>query len=147
MEVPDISFGWGCAPLEFDDNIQQKKLSENLRENSIILAVTWSNVITLYSMKIQNDDLVLNGDGPISYFINNAPVVRLGFVSSSIIYFFDEKGTIKIMNTAFTQYGEYNKDNSTNEYNKKALVDEGKIIDSNLIKVDISSDSKYKKYC
>ena len=147
MEVPDISFGWGFAPLEFDDNIQQKKLSENLRENSIILAVTWSNVITLYSMKIQNDDLVLNGDGPISYFINNAPVVRLGFVSSSIIYFFDEKGTIKIMNTAFTQYGEYNKDNSTNEYNKKALVDEGKIIDSNLIKVDISNDSKYKKYC
>ena len=146
--VPDISFGWGCAPLEFNDNnMNQKIISEQLRENTVILAVSWNKIITLYSMKIQDEDIVLNGDGPISYFVNNAPVVRLGFVSSSIIYFFDEMGTIKIMNTAFTQYGEYNKDNSNNEYNKKALVDEGKIIDSNLIKIDVSNNPRNKNYC
>ena len=148
LGVPDISFGWGCPPLEFNDNIlQQKKLDEQLRENNIVLAVSWGNIITLYTMKIQDEDIVLNNDGPTSYFVNDSPVVRLGFVSSSIIYFFDEKGTIKIMNTAFTQYGEYNKDNSNNEYNKKALVDEGKIIDSNLISVDVSNNSSTKHYC
>ena len=146
--VPDISFGWGCPPLEFNDIIpHQKKLDEQLRENNILLAVSWGNIITLYSMKIQDEDIVLNNDGPISYFVNNSPVVRLGFVSASIIYFFDEQGTIKIMNTAFTQYGEYNKESSNNEYNKKALVDEGKIIDSNLISVDVSNNPNNKNYC
>ena len=149
MGVPDISFGWGCPPLEFNDVIsqQQQKFSEQLRENNIILACSWNNIITLYTMKIQGEDIVLNNDGPTSYFINDLPVVRLGFVSSSIIYFFDEKGTIKIMNTAFTQYGEYTKDSLNNEYNKKALVDEGKIIDSNLITVNVSNNNESKNYC
>ena len=148
LGVPDISFGWGCPPLEFNDiGEQRKKLDEQLRENNIILAVSWGNIITLYTMKIQDEDIVLNNDGPTSYFVNNSPVIRLGFVSASIIYFFDEKGTIKIMNTAFTQYGEYNKDSSNNEYNKKALVDEGKIIDSNLISIDVSNKSNVKNYC
>ena len=148
LGVPDISFGWGCPPLEYNEiNTHQKKLDEQLRENSIILAVSWGNIITLYSMKIQDEDIVLTNDGPISYFVNNSTIVRLGFVSSSILYFFDEMGTIKIMNTAFTQYGEYSKENSNNEYNKKALVDEGKIIDSNLISVDVSNYQSVKNYC
>ena len=147
-EVPDISFGWGCAPLESNEiNIHQKKIIENYRENSIILAISWSSIITLYSMKIKDDDIVLNGDGPISYFVNDAPIVRLGFVSSSIIYFFDDRGTIKIMNTAYTEYGEYDKDNSNNKYNQKALVDEGKIIDSNLISINVSNNPDVKNYC
>ena len=125
--VPDISFGWGCPPLESD--MAENQGIEQIRENTIILAVAWNNVIILYSMKLQEDDIVLDGDGPISYFVNDSPVVRLGFVSPSIIYFFNEKGMIKIMNTAFTTYGEYNKDNEEcNKYNKTALVDEGKII-------------------
>lgn len=145
--VPDISFGWGCTPLEFNDDIENQGI-EQKRENTIILAVTWYNVITLYSMKIQGEDIVLNGDGPISYFVNDTPIVRLGFVSPSIIYFFNENGMIKIMNTAFTTYGEYNKDNNeSNNYNKTALVDEGKIIDEDLISLDISNDIQIKKNC
>ena len=142
--VPDISFGWGCPPLEYNDigGIEQ------IRENTIIFAVTWNNVITLYSIKLQKDDLVLDGDGPISYFVNDSPIVRLGFVSPSIIYFFNEDGMIKIMNTAFTTYGEYNPDNKEcTVYNKTALVDEGKIVDEYLINMDISRDPEIKKKC
>ena len=144
--VPDISFGWGCPPLEYD--MAEKQGIEQIRENTIIFAVAWHNVIILYSMKLQEDDIVLDGDGPISYFVNDSPIVRLGFVSPSIIYFFNEKGMIKIMNTAFTTYGEYNKDNKEcNVYNKTALVDEGKIIDEDLIAMDISKDPEIKKNC
>ena len=144
--VPDISFGWGCPPLEFNDLENQG--IETIRENTIILAVTWSNVISLYSMRIQGEDIVLNGEGPISYFVNDSPVVRLGFVSPSIIYFFNETGMIKIMNTAFTTYGEYKKeDKECNIYNKTALVDEGKVIDEDLISLDVSNDDKIKKNC
>ena len=145
--VPDISFGWGCPPLEFNESIETQGI-EQIRENNIILAVTWSNVITLYSMRIQGEDIVLNGDGPISYFVNDSPVVRLGFVSPSIIYFFNETGMIKIMNTAFTTYGEYKKeDKESNIYNKTALVDEGKIIDEDLIGIDVSNNESFQKNC
>ena len=145
--VPDISFGWGCPPLEFNDPIENQGI-EQIRENTIILAVTWNNVINLYSMKIIGEDIVLNGDGPISYFVNDTPIVRLGFVSPSIIYFFNEVGMIKIMNTAFTTYGEYNpKNKECNIYNKTALVEEGKIVNEFLINIDVSNDINIKKNC
>ena len=145
--VPDISFGWGCPPLESNDILETQGI-EQIRENTIILAVTWSNVISLYSMRIQGEDIVLNGEGPTSYFVNDSPVVRLGFVSPSIIYFFNESGMIKIMNTAFTTYGEYNKDDKeSNIYNKTALVDEGKIIDEDLISLDVSNNESFQKNC
>ena len=52
------------------------------------------------------------------------------------------------MNTAFTTYGEYNKENKDcNIYNKRALVDEGKIIDNDLINIDVSNDSNLQKKC
>ena len=145
--VPEISLGWGCPPLEFNDELEPQGI-EQIRENVIILAVAWSNVILLYSMKIQGEDIVLNGDGPISYFWNDSPVVKLGFVSPSIIYFFDESGMIKIMNTAFTTYGEYHKENKEcNVYNKRALLDDGKIIDRGLISINVSNNSKLQKNC
>ena len=146
--VPDISFGWGCPPLEFDNMNNNINAIEQIRENTIILAVAWNNIISLYSMKIQGEDIVLNGEGPISYFVNDTPIVRLGFVSPSIIYFFNESGLIKILNTAFTTYGEYNKDDKkSNIYDKRALVDEGKIVDEYLISEDVSNDVNYKKRC
>ena len=36
--------------------------------------------------------------------MNNSPVIRLGFVSSSIIYFFDEKGQTHIVNDGEKEY-------------------------------------------
>ena len=145
--VPDISFGWGCPPLEFNDLVENQGI-EQIRENTIILAVTWNNVIYIYSMRIQGEDMVLCGDGPTSYFVNDSPIVRLGFVSPSIIYFFNESGMIKIMNTAFTTFGIYkNEDKECNIYNKTALVDEGKVIDEDLIYLDVSNSNQLHKKC
>ena len=146
--VPDISFGWGCNPIEnnYDNEI---KLSDK-RENCIVLAVSWMNVITFYSMTVKGEDFVLNGDGPCSYFINNYNVIRIGFVSSSILYFFDESAQIKILNTAYTQCGEYIHDENKNnelKYNKNALVDEGSVIDKGIIRINVSTNPKKINYC
>ena len=146
--IPDISFGWGCEPFENEDDYAQMKLDDTPRQNQIILAVSWGQVIRIYSLSIKGEDIILNGEGPKSYFINNSPVIRLGFISPSIIYFFDKKAEVKIINTAYTQYGEYHQEKKDEFiYNKRALVEEGKIIDPNLIKINISNNDKQELFC
>ena len=148
VDIPDISFGWGCEPFENEEDYAQLKLDENPRQNQIILAVSWGQVIRIYSLNIKGEDIILNGEGPKSYFINNSPVIRLGFISPSIIYFFDKNAEIKIINTTYTQYGEYHQEKKGEFiYNKRALVEEGKIIDPNLIKINVSNNDKIELFC
>ena len=147
-DIPDISFGWGCEPFENDSDNTVTKLEEIQRQNQILLAVSWGQVIRIYSMNIKGEDMILNGEGSKCYFINNSPVVRLGFISPSIIYFFDKNAEIKIINTAYMQYGEYHQEKKGEFiYNKKALVEEGKIIDKNLIKVNVDNFGKRELFC
>ena len=148
VDIPDISFGWGCEPFENEDDYAQIKLDDSSRPNQIILAVSWGQLIRIYSLNIKGEDIILNGEGPKSYFINNSPVIRLGFISPSIIYFFDKNAEVKIINTTYTQYGEYHqKKKGEFIYNKRALVEEGKIIDPNLIKINISNNDKKELFC
>ena len=148
VDIPDISFGWGCEPFETEEDYAQMKLDDTPRQNQIILAVSWGQLIRIYSLNIKGEDIILNGEGPKSYFINNSPIIRLGFISPSIIYFFDKNAEIKIINTAYTQYGEYHQEKKGEFiYNKRAIVEEGNIIDPNLIKLNISNDSKKELFC
>ena len=147
-DIPDISFGWGCEPLENDTDSNLMKLDDIQRQNQILLAVSWGQVIRIYSMNIKDEDMVLNGDGAKCHFINNCAVIRLGFISPSIIYFFDKNAEIKIINTAYTQYGDYHQEKKGEFiYNKKALVEEGKIIDKNLLKINVSNDPNKELSC
>ena len=99
-------------------------------------------------MNLKDEDMILNGDGAKCHFINNCAVVRLGFISPSIIYFFDKNAEIKIINTAYTQYGDYHQEKKGEFiYNKKALVEEGKIIDKNLLKINISNEPYKQLLC
>ena len=148
VDIPDISFGWGCEPFENEEDYAQMKLDDTPRQNQIILAVSWGQLIRIYSLNIKGEDIILNGEGPKSYFINNSPVIRLGFISPSIIYFFDKNAEVKIINTAYTQYGEYHQEKKGEFiYNKRALVEEGKIVDPNLIKMNVSNDGKKELFC
>ena len=148
IDIPDISFGWGCEPFEFEEDYAQMKLDDTPRQNQIILAVSWGQLIRIYSLNIKGEDIILNGEGPKSYFINNSPVIRLGFISPSIIYFFDKNAEVKIINTAYTQYGEYHQEKKGEFiYNKRALVEEGKIIDPNLIKINVSNNKDKQLFC
>ena len=148
VDIPDISFGWGCEPLENEEDYAQLKLDDTPRQNQIFLAVSWGQLIRIYSLNIKGEDIILNGEGPKSYFVNDSPVIRLGFISPSIVYFFDKNAQIKIINTAYTQYGEYHQEKPGEFiYNKRALVEEGNVIDPNLIKINVSNDSSKELLC
>ena len=99
-DIPDISLGWGVRPV-----LLPQKKSEKKRDKEILLAVGWGNVITLYGFLNNGDNYRL--DGPIGFFQNNHPITKLGFFSSSIIYFFDKISQIKALNTAFFNFGKF----------------------------------------
>lgn len=148
IDIPDISFGWGCEPFENEEDYSQLKLDDTPRQNQIFLAVSWGQLIRIYSLSIKGEDIILNGEGPKSYFVNDSPVIRLGFISPSIIYFFDKNAQIKIINTAYTQYGEYHQEKPGEFiYNKRALVEEGNVVDPHLIKINVSNDSSKELFC
>ena len=137
-DIPDISLGWGIPPLQ--EGISLKKLGQ--REKEILLAVGWGKVITLY--KVNQKGVSFHIKQAIGFFENNCSIIRLGFFSSSILYFFDKTAQIKVINTAFCDYGEY--DNSKEKDNKNGLIDEGKILDKNM-KYNILSKTEEKEYC
>ena len=147
-DIPDISFGWGFEPFKSEEDYVQMKFDQTTRTNKIFLAVSWGQIIRIYSLDIKGEDIVLNGEGPKSYFINDSPVIRLGFISPSIIYFFDKNEKVKIINTLYTQYGEYHQEKKGEfVYNKRALIEEGKIISPNFIKINVSNNDKKELFC
>lgn len=143
-DIPDISLGWGNRP---QPQSTKKKLSEGIVNKEIFFAVAWGHVISFYIIAFKGDKCI--HEGPIGYFENNISIVRLGFISSSIIYFFDKTAQLKIINTSFCDFGKYEKiEDKKFEYNKNALIDEGKILDPHMKKNNISKrkENKYFSY-
>ena len=142
-DIPDISLGWGNRPLTQGGT---KKLSEGIVNKEIFLAVAWGNVISFYCITIKGDNFI--HEGPIGFFENNISIIRLGFISSSIIYFFDKTAQLKIINTSFCDFGKYEKiEDKKFIYNKNALIDEGKILDPHMKKNNVSKNKNIQLYC
>ena len=107
------------------------------------MAIGWGNIISLYGFKNKGDNYRL--EGPFGFFQNNHSIARLGFFSSSIIYFFDKSSQVKAVNTTFFNSGKF-EDNKIYD-NKKALIDEGekfKNMKSNV--VSQINDKEYNNY-
>ena len=141
-EIPDISWGFGGRP---SSSTGKKKLSEGAGNKETIFAIGWGNVILFYCIIFKAETFI--PEGPIGYFENNIGIIRLGFISASIIYFFDKTAQLKIINTSFCDFGKY----ETNEdkkfvYNKNALIDEGKILDPHMKKNNISKNKDIQLY-
>ena len=141
-DIPDISLGWGNRP---QPQASKKKLSEGIVNKEIFLAIAWGNVILFYCISLKGENFT--HEGPIGYFENNIAVVRLGFISSSIIYFFDKTAQLKIINTSFCDFGNYVKiEDKKFIYNKNALIDEGKILDPHMKKNNVSKKKELELF-
>ena len=141
-DIPDISLGWGNRP---QPQASKKKLSEGIVNKEIFLAIAWGNVILFYCISLKGENFT--HEGPIGYFENNIAVVRLGFISSSIIYFFDKTAQLKIINTSFCDFGKYEKlEDKKFIYNKNALIDEGKILDPHMKKNNVSKKKELELF-
>ena len=131
-DIPDIDIGWGISPSDIKNG--------KIKSKEILFIVGWGQVITIYLITTKGDNAII--EEPIGFYKNDLPIIKLGFFSPSIIYFFDENKQIKVINTAFCDNGSYDEKNIIN---KEALIDEGKVIDKN-IKYNIINISQEKKY-
>ena len=139
--IIDISFGIGYSPLNYKNSIFHNNETENRKENLLLIA-SYGNIIKLYSYDIKKDkddniQISVDSDGKeIGYFINNNNIIRIGFISNSIFYLFDLDDfncLIKVINTAYMKYGEYEENNNISyEDNQKALIEKGLKIDNTL---------------
>ena len=145
VKVPDVSFGIGCEPknenIGFVNQIMSPDEDEEI-QNVTMLAISWDKIIRIYSISIDEEGSIalFNEGKPCGYFLNTYEISRIGFISSSIIYFFDTQKQLKIFNTALIHSGDFNPENKkAQEYSTKALIEDGNVIDPKLLAEDISN--------
>ena len=134
-DIPDIDIGWGVPPL---DEIFIK--NDKTIKNKILFVLVWGKIITINHIIIKGENIKC--EESIGFYKNNNSIIKIGFFSSSILYFFDDNKQIKLINIAFCNKGNFEENKIMN---KNALVDEGKIIDKN-INYDIIKRSNGKEF-
>ena len=140
---PDICFGIGRIPAPFvydgdfseeiNKNINIKKdlniniTSEiNLNKEYQLIYISWGKILHVFLLSFNlNDFLSIN---QIGYYINNEPIIRMGFLSNNIIYLMNIYKKFKIINTSFINSGEIQTDS------------EGKIINNNLYESELCEE-------
>ena len=89
--ISDCAFGLGIKPStnessDYDDNDIQ-----------ILLLISWERVIYLHVIPILDNNITY----PLllGYYVNNIPIIRIGFLNPSSIYLIDKEGNFKILDT------------------------------------------------
>ena len=88
--LPDVCLGLGKQPSL---NVSTEEDAELL----LLYLISWDKYIYLSVVTIMNkhiEFILLNG-----YYINEEPIVRIGFFNLSTVYMIDKKGFFKILNT------------------------------------------------
>ena len=140
--IPDICFGLGRIPapffysqdisLEDIKNIKKEDLNLNIKSNIDInknhqlILVSWGKIIYIFMISFDLDDFL--SIYLIGNYINNEPIIRIGFLSNNIIYILNLYKKFKILNTGFMNPGEIKIDS------------EGTIITNNKSKPELCSE-------
>ena len=101
IEFPDAAFGLGylgdLVPID-----------DNNKEPFILFAISWKYKIILYYLTKDLSDMQ-----EVGWYINNSPIIKIGFIGVSLMYFIDKNNNIKIINVKlFNRKPEiYDKDN------------------------------------
>ena len=129
LNLPDIDFGYGYLP-----NYKKEKI--------IILAINWDKIINFYGFVVSSDNSI---NYFVSHFVNIESIYKIGFIDTSILFIIDNSNKIKLINSAFTTNGEFEYDkNKENNFilTEDAILEEGKLIENNLLKTIIKFDEK-----
>ena len=131
-EITDASIGFG-KPIEkydpFGNNIEP--------ENILLLAINWSNIIYIYKLLIVNN--TISESIILGHYINDSIIYKIGFLTNSILYLFDKKNCLGVLNTRKFKNGELRKREEKNKNNLYQYAElEQRIIDikgQNYIKI------------
>ena len=121
-EISDSSIGFG-KPIEkyaFDNNIEP--------DNILILAISWGNIIYIYKLLIINN--CIRENIILGHYVNDSIIFKIGFLTNCILYLFDEKNCLRVLNTRKFKIGELRKGDEKNKNNFHQYTElEQRIID------------------
>ena len=163
---PNACFGYGfiTKDKEIKNKINNKDDEDSDSEKEevvnkldqikgdILLSICWTNKISVYSINIINNEI----QKPVYagyYTDESSNIIHMGFFSSSIIYYIDEKKNIKLLNTNLIKKEKNNKNDESKEENPNdismSLNTENKlskeISNEELIKLNNKNVSNYKE--
>lgn len=92
--IPDVSFGIGYCPKEYadSDEIDKSKIQR-------LISISWGRVLYLFCLtfdKTKGPSKVI----PLGHYVNNSQILRMGFLSKSIIFLYDIHKNFTIINTS-----------------------------------------------
>ena len=136
---PDICFNQGRIPAPF---VYDKDFSEdinkhisikkdlnikfnsnlNLNEEYQLIYISWGKILHVFILSFDLNNFL--SISQIGYYINNEPIIRMGFLSNNIIYLMNIYKKFKIINTAFVNSGEIEFDSHGTIINKNLYESE-----------------------
>jgi hypothetical protein len=144
--VPDVSFGVGYVPTPLDNfmandslvdqSYMQGQMNIDLHKPQVLLSIAWGKVLFLYCLPIKNN--VMHGFSMVGHYINTAPIIRMGFLSNSIVFFFDKQKMVKVINTSLITPGEVRISPESDtpipyvDSSRKPELEEGCVVDPDL---------------
>ncbi|MCQ2817604.1 MAG: hypothetical protein MJ252_10100 [archaeon] len=130
--IPDICYGLGKPPVSF--NVK----SDNIK-SQVLLCISWGKLIYVFLMPISKNQF--NEPVQIGYYINTYNILRVGFLSESLIFFFDDQKFVKVIDSRQVNIGgvilkktdkNINQDIEIPKDNNKAELDPGRLIDPDI---------------
>ena len=106
IEFPDVCFGVGFLGdlIKNNDN----------KEPFILFVVAWKLLIRLYYFSKE-----LSRIDEIGWYVNNSPIIKIGFIGTSLLYLIDKNNNVKIINVKLFNKKTNNNTDSNIDYYKK----------------------------
>ena len=119
--VPDIGFGVGYIPRntpsiildnlysendkkKYDPNPVATKLGLNIAKPQKLVSISWGKVIYIYTITF-DPELGPKSIDLVGHYVNKSPILRMGFLSNSILYILDMFKCFRILNTGLMTPG------------------------------------------
>ena len=135
--VPDLQIGIGKSMIN--------KYTKNKKDetNKLLMGLSWGNVVNFYELPIKNGVVlypILVGN-----FINEVPILRIGFLANSVLYLVDNKFIFKIINTRKINYGPVEISRKTKNLmipntNKDSVLQNETLLNTNVLPQKIIND-------
>ena len=122
---PDASVGIGKPPI--DINVRSDTIKPQL-----LLAISWGRIIYVHMVPVITG--IFGEPTNLGYFVNSSQIFRMGFLTNSLIYFFDSTKFIKVIDTRQINIGNVKISPILNEpevppKNNEAQLDDGRLVD------------------
>lgn len=116
--VPDVSLGLGFVPNIQETNLVNESIMDATGNQSfwqgqknidptkpqILLSISWGRIIYLYCLPVSDNKI--HGFTTAGHYVNMHPIIRMSFLSNSIIFFFDKMKLCRVINTSLITPGE-----------------------------------------